>query len=91
MIVLQTLMLVVYLFDLNQHYEGIAYVVLVILTFVFMRVGNSISYFFIEANKKATSDTQDAIGILTNNSLLLGISIGNIGSNLFPLIYRAIH
>ena len=89
-ILIQSSFLIIYFGDFVQKYNWLSLIALVFVAFCFVRVSCSITYFFMEGNKKATSETQDACSVLTSNALLIGTGVGNLASNIFPVIYESV-
>lgn len=86
MLVIAIYSLYSYFTDLYAEVEGTIYLNFVFMAFLFMRASISVSFFFINSNRKANEVTKEAIGSIMTNALHVGIAAGNLSSNLVLLI-----
>jgi len=85
-IIINIFLVAVYFGYWNGEYEGLCYTFFVLAGFMIFRTAVEISYFMIEAAKKANDENRESIGIIMTYALYSGITVGNVLSIPLPFI-----
>ena len=75
-----------YMVRLNEVFDGLAYVVFVLMVFGIFRTSLGVSFYLGETTRKANKRDKESIGSLMSSMIMFGIAAGNFVSDSFPTI-----
>ena len=76
----------VYFSDLILYQEALAYLMFVLIGLTFMTQGLATSYYMSESSRLSDNSNKEVVGSIMVNSLLSGVCVGNLLSNLMPTL-----
>ena len=78
---------IIYLYISNTViFSPIANLILMTSFLAYFRTSATVLFNIVRGNKKSTRKNQVQIGVVLNNSILIGIALGNLSSNVLPIL-----